>query len=53
MKYVFLINRFSLRERLDKYIKAIKEVTKSFELDYSYSTNTIRSFYMEGYLLRK
>ncbi len=39
MKYIFLINRFSLRERLDKYIKAIKEVAENLELDYIIEIN--------------
>ena len=34
MKHIFMINRFSLRERLDKYVEAINRAAKKLKLDY-------------------
>ena len=34
MKHIFMVNRFSLRERLDKYINVLDKVAKKLELDY-------------------
>lgn len=40
MRHVFMINRFSLKERLDKYIKAIDKVAKKMKLDYKIEINS-------------
>ena len=39
MKHIFMINRFSLRERLDKYVKIIDKVAKELGLDYKIEIN--------------
>ena len=40
MKHIFMINRFSLRERLDKYIEAIDKAAKKLKLDYKIEINS-------------
>lgn len=40
MKHIFMINRFSLRERLDSYTKAIENAAKKLELDYKIEINS-------------
>ena len=39
MKHIFMINRFSLKERLDSYVKAIEESAKKLKLDYKIEIN--------------
>ena len=39
MKHIFMINRFSLRERLDKYVEAINRAAKKLKLDYKVEVN--------------
>ena len=39
MKHIFMINRFSLRERLDKYVEAINRAAKKLKLDYKVEIN--------------
>ena len=39
MKHIFMINRFSLRERLDKYVNAIDNAAKKLKLDYKVEIN--------------
>lgn len=39
MRHIFMVNRFSLKERLDNYVKAINEVAKELELDYKIEIN--------------
>ncbi len=39
MRHIFMVNRFSLRERLDNYVKAIDEVAKELGLDYKIEIN--------------
>ncbi len=39
MKHIFMINRFSLRERLDNYIAIIEKVAKRLDLDYVVEIN--------------
>ena len=39
MKHVFIINRFSLRERLDSYIEAIQASVEELKLDYKIEIN--------------
>ena len=39
MKHIFIINRFSLRERLDKYVEAINRAAKKLKLDYKVEVN--------------
>ncbi len=39
MKHIFMINRFSLREKLDKYTQIIEKVAKKLELDYIIEIN--------------
>lgn len=39
MEHVFVINRFSLRERLDTYISAIKQAADELNLDYIIEIN--------------
>ena len=34
MKHIFIVNRFSLRERLDKYLEIIKSSADELKLDY-------------------
>ncbi len=40
MKYIFMINRFSLKERLEKFIKGIDTVAKKMKLDYKIEINS-------------
>lgn len=39
MKHIFMINRFSLRERLDTYVSAIENAAKKLNLDYKIEIN--------------
>ena len=39
MKHIFMINRFSLRERLDSYLEAIDNAAKKLKLDYKIEIN--------------
>ncbi len=39
MRHIFLINRFSLKERTDNYIKAIDKAAKRLKLDYKIEIN--------------
>ena len=39
MKHIFMINSFSLKERLDKYINAIDKAAKKLKLDYKIEIN--------------
>lgn len=39
MKYVFILNRFSLKERLDTYTKVVKESASELNLDYIIEIN--------------
>ena len=39
MKHIFMINRFSLRDRLDKYVEIIDKSAKKLKLDYKIEIN--------------
>ena len=39
MKHIFMINRFTLKERLDKYVAAIESAAKALMLDYKIEIN--------------
>ena len=39
MRHIFMINRFSLRERLNTYMKAIENAAKELKLDYVIEVN--------------
>ncbi len=39
MKHIFIVNRFSLRERLNTYTEILKEVAKELKLDYKIEIN--------------
>lgn len=39
MKHIFMVNRFSLRERLDTYVPAIKSAAEALGLDYVIEIN--------------
>ena len=39
MKHIFMLNRFSLKERLDKYRVVIEKVAKKLKLDYKIEIN--------------
>ena len=39
MKHIFMINRFTLKERLDKYIEVLDKVAKKLKLDYKIEVN--------------
>ena len=39
MKHIFMINRYSLKERLDKYVKAIEKACKKLKIDYKIEIN--------------
>ena len=39
MKHIFIVNRFSLRERLDKYLEIIKSSADELKLDYKIEIN--------------
>ena len=40
MKHIFMINSFSLKERLDTYVNAIDKAAKKMKLDYKIEINT-------------
>lgn len=39
MKYIFMVNRFSVRDKLDKYVDAINKAAKKLKLDYKVEVN--------------
>ena len=39
MKYIFMINRFSLKKRLNNYVEAIKRAAKKLKLDFKIEIN--------------
>ena len=39
MKYIFMVNKFSLKERLGKYVNTIKKVADELNLDYKIEIN--------------
>lgn len=39
MKYIFMINRFSLKKRLNKYVEAITSAAKKLKLDFKIEIN--------------
>ena len=39
MKHIFMINRFSLKERLDNYVEVINKVAKKLKLNYKIEIN--------------
>ena len=41
MKHIFIINRFSLRERLNTYVEVIKESAEKLNLDYKIEINDL------------
>lgn len=55
MKYIFVINSFTIGDRLDKLVKKIEKTSKKFKLDYvieinnkNYSTEDILNKYKDG-----
>ena len=55
MKYIFVINSFTIGDRLDKLVKKIEKTSKMFKLDYiieinnkNYSTEDILNKYKDG-----
>ena len=39
MKYVYVLNRFSLKDKLDPLVEKIKEVSKKRKMDYVIEIN--------------